>query len=87
MDWVTGSEAALLSFVRVVRMLLEGIGAMWVVVGLIFAMAELISAHLHRCPSSFTQIRLTFTATCHWLWNFNWLRISSPHQFPPRGMR
>ena len=42
MDWVTGSQPALLSFVRVVRMLLEGIGAMWVAVGLIFAMAELI---------------------------------------------
>jgi uncharacterized membrane protein len=61
MDWVTGSQGVLLSFVRVVRMLLEGIGAMWVVVGLIFAIAELISAHMHRCPSSFTQIRLTFS--------------------------
>jgi uncharacterized membrane protein len=39
-------------------MLLEGIGAMWVLVGLIFAMAELISAHMHRCPS--TSISITW---------------------------
>jgi uncharacterized membrane protein len=42
-------------------MLLETLGALWVVVGLIFAMSELISAHVHRRLSSFTQIRLTFS--------------------------
>jgi uncharacterized membrane protein len=60
-DLLTNSQEYLLSFVRVVRMLLESLGALWVVVGLFFAMSALISAHAHRRISSFTQIRLMFS--------------------------
>jgi uncharacterized membrane protein len=70
MDWVTAAQEYLFSFVRAVRMVLEGIGALWVVVGLIVAMAESILGHMaefsrfypgRRRPARFTQIRLTFS--------------------------
>ena len=61
MDWVTGAQAALLPVVRSIRLVLEITGAFWIVVGLIFAMSELITAHLRWQLTSFTRIRLTFS--------------------------
>jgi len=55
------SEDVLLTLVRGLRLALEGVGALWIAVGFVFAFAELISAHMRRQTASFTQIRLTFS--------------------------
>jgi uncharacterized membrane protein len=61
MNWIAGAQELLLPAIRALRMLLEGIGALWIVVGLIFAMAELFSVHASFRLASFTQVRLTFS--------------------------
>ena len=61
MNWGDVAQNALLPAVRAIRMVLEGIGALWIVVGLIAAMTELISAHANFRLTNFTQIRLLFS--------------------------
>ena len=61
MDWTTSAEGALLPLVRSLRLTLEAVGAVWIAVGFVFAMAELVTAHVRWQLASFTRIRLTFS--------------------------
>lgn len=61
MNWFAVAQNALLPAIRAIRMVLEGIGALWIVVGLIAAMAELISVHANFRLTNFTQVRLMFS--------------------------
>jgi uncharacterized membrane protein len=61
MSWLAGAQDILLPAIRTIRIVLESIGALWIVVGLVFAMAEMFSAHANFRFASFTQIRLMFS--------------------------
>jgi uncharacterized membrane protein len=61
MNWIAGAQDVLLPAIRALRMVLESIGALWIVVGLFFTMAELFSAHANFRFANFTQVRLTFS--------------------------
>jgi uncharacterized membrane protein len=54
-------EQALAAVVATLRLITEGMGALWVAMGVLFAFLELLRAHLHRQTSSFTAIRLRFS--------------------------
>lgn len=61
MSWIAGAQSALLPAVRAVRMVLEGLGALWIVAGLIASIAELTQARANFRLANFTQIRLMFS--------------------------
>jgi uncharacterized membrane protein len=49
------------SIVHALRLVTEVTGALWIAVGVAYASAELIAAHLRGRTASFTAIRLTFS--------------------------
>jgi uncharacterized membrane protein len=55
------AELWLSSVIRVLRFATELAGALWVAIGAVRALAELIVAHLHRRTASFTSYRLLFS--------------------------
>jgi uncharacterized membrane protein len=54
------AESGLVPFVRGIRLALEAMGAFWIAVGFLVAMAQLVVAFARLRISSFTRIRLTF---------------------------
>lgn len=60
MSWLAGAQDILLPAIRTIRIVLESIGALWIVVGL-FAMPEMFSAHANFRFASFTQIHVMFS--------------------------
>jgi uncharacterized membrane protein len=61
LDTIGSAEEILISFVRGLRLALEAVGAFWIAVGFVYALIELITAHVRRRTGSFTAIRLTFS--------------------------
>jgi uncharacterized membrane protein len=47
--------------IDILRVALEGAGALWVAIGGALALLQLLSAHVKRQTASFTPIRLTFS--------------------------
>ena len=54
-------EEGLISIVRILRLVTEGVGAFWIAVGLIYAVVGLLKDHFLRQTRSFTAVRLTFS--------------------------
>ena len=61
MESVSVAEAGLAIVVHFLRFVLEAIGAIWIAIGAIYALIDLVSAHLHKQAKNFTSIRLTFS--------------------------
>jgi uncharacterized membrane protein len=55
------SQEVLASAIRALRLALEVAGALWITVGGVYAMAELVAAYIRRSAASFTPIRLGFS--------------------------
>ncbi len=61
METVFTAETVLAAVVHAIRFALETIGAVWIAIGALYALIDLIRAHVNRRAGSFTSIRLTFS--------------------------
>ena len=61
MEALRGAEAALIAAVEALRLATEAVGAFWIAVGFVYAVADLAVAHLRRRTANFTPIRLLFS--------------------------
>jgi uncharacterized membrane protein len=59
--FVEGSEQFIEPLVRLLRLALEVLGALWIAIGSGSALLELLSAFRHHRTTSFTSIRLSFS--------------------------
>lgn len=61
MESLNFPEQPLESFIMAVRLGTDWFAALWIAVGFIYAVVELVGAHLRHRTESFTSIRLTFS--------------------------
>ena len=55
------NEDYLRGLIYALRVCLEGVGALAIAVGFVYAFVELVYAHIRRHTASFTSIRMTFS--------------------------
>src|SRR6187455_2060679 len=58
---VENMEHAFLPLLQFVRLLVEGMAAFWIVIGVAYAFGSMVSAHVQHHTDSFRAIRLRFS--------------------------
>lgn len=58
---VEGMEGAFVPLLQVLRLVVEATAAFWIVVGVVWAVVNIFSAHVHNHPERFHAVRLRFS--------------------------